>query len=65
MAKNKMTPVCHPISSPDFAPCKFFLFQEIKVKLEGKRFGNVSELQQNLQQVLNSIMREECQTCFQ
>jgi hypothetical protein len=42
----------------DRAPCDFFVFPKMKLKPRGKRFNVVLEIQQNLQQVLNSIMKE-------
>jgi len=36
----------------------------MKSKLKVIRFNDVLEIQQNLQQVINSITREEFQTCF-
>jgi hypothetical protein len=42
----------------DLAPCDSFVFAKMKLKPRGKRFDAVLEIQQNLQQVLNSIMKE-------
>jgi beta-galactosidase beta subunit len=36
----------------------------MKLKLRGKRFKNIYEIEQNLQQVLNEIRQEEFQTYF-
>jgi hypothetical protein len=37
LAKHKMAVVPHPPCSPDLAPCDFFLFSKMKMKLKGRR----------------------------
>jgi hypothetical protein len=37
----------HPPYSPDLAPCDFALFHKLKMKLEGRRFETVSDIQRN------------------
>jgi hypothetical protein len=58
--KNNMAVIPNPAYSPDLAPCKFNLFQEVKLYLKGKRFSDVLRIQQ----VFNGIMKEEFQICF-
>ena len=45
LAKNKMVVISHPPLSPDLAPCDFFLFPKMKLKLKGRRFdtGRIAE----------------------
>jgi len=38
LAKNNMVVIPHSTYSPDLAPCDFFLFPKIKLKLKGRRF---------------------------
>jgi hypothetical protein len=35
----------HPSYSPDLAPCDFFLFPKMKLKLKGCWFDNIEEIQ--------------------
>jgi len=51
---NNMTVVPHPPYSPDPAPCNFFLFPKLKMKLKGRRFRTVEEIQAESQAVLNT-----------
>jgi hypothetical protein len=52
LAKNKMAVVpCLPYS-PDLAPSDFFLSSKIKIKLKGRRFDTVEEIQVETQTVL-------------
>jgi hypothetical protein len=40
-----MDGISHPPYSPDLAPCDFFLFQKMKLKLKGHRFDTIEEIQ--------------------
>jgi hypothetical protein len=40
-----MAVIPHPPYSPDFAPCFFFPFPKIKLKLKGRRFDTNEEIQ--------------------
>jgi hypothetical protein len=48
---------CHPHQpySPDLAPCDFFVFQKMKLKLKGRRFDTNEEIQAESQRVLNLL----------
>jgi hypothetical protein len=35
----------HPPHSPDFTLCGFFLFTKMKLKLKGRRFDTIEEIQ--------------------
>jgi hypothetical protein len=50
-----MVIVPHPPYSPDLAPCDFASFPELKMKLKGRRFETVSDIQRESQEVLDSI----------
>jgi hypothetical protein len=43
----------HPPYSPDLAPCDFFLFPKMKLKLEGCRFDTIEEIQGESQRMYN------------
>ena len=59
-----MTVVPHPPYSPDPAPCDFFLFPKLKMKLKGRRFRKVEEIQAQSQAVLNTLRENDFQKCF-
>jgi hypothetical protein len=42
-----MTVIPHQLYSPDFAPCYFFLFPKMKLKLKGRLFDTTEEIQLN------------------
>jgi hypothetical protein len=60
-----MTVIPHPPYSPDLAPCDFFLFPKMKLKLKGRRFDTIEEIQAELQRVLDSLMEKGFQEAFQ
>jgi transposase len=51
LAKLKMAVILHPPYSPDLAP---FLFQKLKLKLKGRRFDTIEEIQAESQRVLDT-----------
>jgi transposase len=56
---NNMVTVPHPPYSPDLAPCDFALFPKLKMKLKGRRFETVSDIQRKLQAALDSIKEND------
>jgi histone-lysine N-methyltransferase SETMAR len=48
----------HPPYSPDLAPSDYHLFRSMEHFLRGKKFQNVAEIEQNLQNFFNSKDRE-------
>jgi transposase len=65
LAAKNMAVVPHPPYSPDLAPCNFFLFPWVKLKLKGRRFQDVTEIQEQLPTVLHAIPKSKFQRCFQ
>jgi hypothetical protein len=59
-----MTVMPHPPYSPDLAPCDFFLFPKLKMKLKGRRFQTLEEIQAESQAVLNTLGENDFQECF-
>jgi histone-lysine N-methyltransferase SETMAR len=55
----------HPPYSPDLAPYDFTLFSKLKMKLKGRRFETVSDMQRELQVVLDSIMKNDFHSAFE
>jgi hypothetical protein len=45
--------------SPELAPCDFALFPKLKLKLKGRRFETVSDIQRETQAVLGSIKEND------
>jgi hypothetical protein len=52
---DNMTVVPHPPYFPNLAPCSFFLFPNLKMKLKGRRFLTVEEIQAEVQAILNRL----------
>ncbi|PNF20723.1 hypothetical protein B7P43_G17374 [Cryptotermes secundus] len=65
LAKNKMAVVPHPQYLPDLAPCDFFLFPKMKIKLKGRRFDTVEKIQAETQTVLNTLTKKDFQDAFE
>jgi hypothetical protein len=59
-----MVIVLHPPYLPDLAPCDFALFPKLKIKLKG-RFETVSDIQRELQAVLDSIKEIDFHEAFE
>jgi transposase len=55
VTNNSMVIVPHPPYSPDLAPCDLALSPKLKMKLKGRRFETVSDIQRESQAVLDSI----------
>jgi hypothetical protein len=65
MAKYKMGVILYPPYSPDLAHCVFFLFPKIKLKLKGRRFDTIEEIQAESQRVLDTLTEKDFQEAFQ
>jgi hypothetical protein len=65
LAKNKIAVILHPLYSPDLAPCDFFLFSKLKLKLKGRRFDTIAYIQAELQRVLDTLIEKDFQEAFQ
>jgi hypothetical protein len=60
-----MAIIPHPHYSPDLAPCDFFLFPKLKLKLKGRLFDTIQEIQAESQRVLGSLTEKDFQKAFQ
>jgi hypothetical protein len=60
-----MSVIAHPPYSPDLAPCDFFLFPKIKLKLKGRRFDTIEEIQAESQRVLDTLTEKDLQEALQ
>jgi hypothetical protein len=63
--KNKSAVIPHPPYSSDLAPCDFFLFPKMKLKLKGRRFDIIEEIQAESQRVLDTLTEKYFQEAFQ
>ena len=61
LTKNNMTTVPHLAYSPDLGPCNFYAFPKMKLRLKGRHFVSIEEIQAESQQVLLVDFNE----CFQ
>jgi histone-lysine N-methyltransferase SETMAR len=57
--------VPHPPYSPDLAPYDFALFAKLKMKLKGRRFETVSDIQRESQAILDSIKENDFHGAFE
>jgi hypothetical protein len=55
LAKYKMALIPHPPYSPELAPCDFFLFPEMNLKLKERRFDTIEEIKAESQGVLDTL----------
>jgi hypothetical protein len=60
-----MAVIPHPPYSPDLAPCDFFLFPKMVLKLKGRRFDNIEDIQAESQRVLETLTENDFQEAFQ
>jgi hypothetical protein len=65
LAKNKTAVIHYPSYSPDLAPCDFFLFPKMKLKLKGRRFDTIEEIKAESQRVLDTLRVKDFQEAFQ
>jgi transposase len=65
VTNNNMVIVPHPPYSPDLAPCDFAFLHKLKIKLKGRRFKTVSDIQRELQAVLDSIKENDFRGSFE
>jgi hypothetical protein len=61
LAKYKTDVILHHLYFPDLAPCDFFLFPEMKLKLKGRRFDTIEEIQADSQRVLDTLTEKDFQ----
>jgi hypothetical protein len=54
-----------PHYSLDLAPCDFALFPKLKMKLKGRRLQIMSDIQRELQAVLDSIKENDLHVGFE
>jgi transposase len=65
VTNSNMVIIPRPLYSPDLAPCDFALFPKLKMKLKGRRFETVSDIQRESQAVLDSIKEIDFYCAFE
>jgi len=60
-----VTTVPHPAYSRDLAPCDFYVFPKMKLRLKGRRFASIEEVEAESQQILNTLTPVDLNECFQ
>jgi hypothetical protein len=63
LTSTKTTVIPHPPYSPDLTPCDFFLFPKMKLKLKGRCFESIEEIQAELQDVMKMLTQNDFQQC--
>ncbi|UYV61578.1 hypothetical protein LAZ67_1005355 [Cordylochernes scorpioides] len=64
LAKNNVCVLNHPPYSPDLAPCDFYLFPKIKLKLKAATSTLEAIPQSGLQEAFNSLLNR-CNICIE
>ncbi|GFX72738.1 putative mariner transposase [Trichonephila clavipes] len=65
LARDSIPVLKHPPSSPDLAPCDFYLFPKVKSALKGTRFESVEAVKEKAARVLKELTKDDFQHCFQ
>jgi hypothetical protein len=60
-----MAVIPQPPYCPDLAPCDFFLFPNMKLKLKVRRFDNIEFTQAKSQRVFDTLTEKEFQEAIQ
>ena len=64
LAKKNIPVLPHPPYSPDLAPCDFYLFPKLKLKLKGHHFGTIGNIQQTVTDELNTLTENDFRYCY-
>jgi hypothetical protein len=65
LANNIIAVIPQPPYSPDLAPCDFFLFPKMILKLKERRFDTIEEIQAESQTVLDTLIEKDFQEAYQ
>jgi hypothetical protein len=65
LTKNNRTTVLHRAYSPDLAPCDFYVFPKMKLRLKGRRIVSIEEVQTGSQKVLKTLTPTDFNERFQ
>jgi hypothetical protein len=65
VANNNIVIVPHPPHLPNLDPCDFASYPKLKMKLKGRRFETVSDIQRESQAVLDSFKENDFHGAFE
>jgi hypothetical protein len=65
LAKHQMAIIPYPPYAPNLAPCEFFLFPKMKLKLKEHRLDITEEIQAEPERVLDTLTENVFQEAFQ
>jgi hypothetical protein len=60
-----MSVIPNPPYSSDLAPCDFFPFPKMKLKLKARRFDTIEQIPAEKQRVLDTVTETDFQEVFQ
>jgi len=63
LAKENIHVLPHPPYSPDLAPCDFYLFCKLKLKLKGHHFGTMENIQKVVTDELHILTENDFRYC--
>ena len=64
LTSKNITVISHPPYSPDLAPCNFFRFPKMELRLKGRRFDKTEEFHTESQEVIDTLTFENFQGCM-
>jgi hypothetical protein len=64
LTSKNITVIPHPHYSPDLAPCDFFLFPKMKLRLQWRRFDTTEEIHAETREVIDTLTFEDFQGCM-
>jgi hypothetical protein len=65
LTRTNVTTLYHPQYSPAVSPPDYFLFPKLKMKLTGRHFADVAEIQEVVTDELKEVQKEEFSAGFQ
>jgi len=63
LVKKNIPVLPHPPYSPDLAPCDFYLFRKLKLKLKGHHFGTMENIQKTVTDELHTLTENDFWYC--
>jgi len=64
LVKKNIPVLPHPPYSPDLAPCNFYLFSKLKLKLKGHHFGMMENIQKVVTNDLHPLTQNDFRYCY-
>ena len=64
LAEKNIPVLPHPPYSPDLAPCDFFLFSKLTLKLKGHHFGAMGNIHKIETDKLHTLTENDFQYCY-